>query len=143
MKKVGIIGGGLAGLSCGYKLTQKGVKVIIWEKEPLTGGRIQYAAAIGSEKFQVHIMKLIQELGLERMKMKLGAKEIGFFGDDFLALEDFPKVLQKTLKPEELKTFTEFSQFINSLDFNPFSPSKELLDVRNIFGGSKYFIWPG
>lgn len=132
MKKIGIIGGGLSGLTCGYRLAQKGAKVIVFEKEPGAGGRIQYAAAIGSEKFQTNLMELVKDLDLEEMKIVLKQKEIGFFGDDFLALEDFPQVLQKTLGPEKLKTFTEFSQFVNSLNFDPISPSKELLDLRSV-----------
>lgn len=132
MKKVGIIGGGLAGLTCGYKLAQKGVGVIVFEKESIIGGRIQYAAAIGSERFQKNLMELVKELDLEEIKIALKPNEIGFFGDGFLALEDFPQVLQKTLGPKKLKTFTEFSQFVNSLSFNLASPSQELLDLRNV-----------
>jgi len=33
MKKVGIIGAGIAGLTCGYRLVQKGIPVVIFEKK--------------------------------------------------------------------------------------------------------------
>lgn len=42
-KRVAIIGSGPAGLSCAYHLIRKGVKPIVFEKEPLPGGMLRYA----------------------------------------------------------------------------------------------------
>ncbi len=37
--RVGIVGGGMAGLSCGYELQKQGVDVTVFEKESRVGGR--------------------------------------------------------------------------------------------------------
>ena len=41
-RKVAIIGGGPAGLSCGYFLRQKGYEVVIFDKQPKLGGMLRY-----------------------------------------------------------------------------------------------------
>ncbi len=41
-KKVAIVGGGPAGLSCGYFLRSKGYKVVIYDKQPKLGGMVRY-----------------------------------------------------------------------------------------------------
>jgi len=132
MKKVGIIGGGIAGLTCGYKLVQKGIDSIIFEKETILGGRINYAAAIGSEKFQTQMMKLVKELGLEEVKVILKKNEIAFFLKDLMPVEKLPQLALKILGAKGTLNFLRFSRFVNSLNFNAFSPSKELLKLRNI-----------
>ena len=132
MKKVGIIGGGIAGLTCGYRLVQKGVNSIIFEKEIIIGGRTNYAVAIGSEKFQTYVMKLVKELDLEEAKVILKKNEIAFFLKDLMPVEKLPQLALKSLGARGTLSFLRFSRFVNSLNFNAFFPSKELLDLRNI-----------
>ena len=72
-KKIAIVGGGIGGLIAGYKLSQKGNKVTIFEKEKQPGGLMSDFQIKGKniEKFYHHIFKtdkeiinLIKELGL-------------------------------------------------------------------------------
>jgi len=74
-KKIAIVGGGIGGLLVGYKLSQKGNRVTIFEKEKQLGGLISDFKIEGEnlEKFYHHIFKtdkevieLIKELGLEK-----------------------------------------------------------------------------
>lgn len=39
-KKIAIVGGGIAGLTAAYRLSQKGIKSIVFEKEFILGGRL-------------------------------------------------------------------------------------------------------
>jgi len=73
-KNIAIIGGGLTGLTCGYKLLKKGHKVTIFEKEKEVGGLASsfLLSETYLEKFYHHIFEtdrdfldLIKELGLE------------------------------------------------------------------------------
>lgn len=73
-KKVAIIGGGIAGLTIGYRLSKKGYSVTIFEKEPQVGGLARTVAIEGKqiEAFYHHFFKgdrellnLLAELGLE------------------------------------------------------------------------------
>lgn len=80
---VTIIGGGLSGLSCGYKLAKEGLKVHIFEKEPFVGGLAScynyegvnipktYHHILGSD---APLLKMLKELGLcvEWQKVKVG-----------------------------------------------------------------------
>lgn len=51
-KKVVVIGGGLAGLACGYELSKKGFEVTLLEKSPQLGGKIaSWQIQVGEEKF--------------------------------------------------------------------------------------------
>ncbi len=118
-------------MACAHRLAEKGLKPVVFEKEAVAGGRIQYAAVIGSKDFQEHLMSLVEEMGLDEMSIPLKEKEIGFFGEDFLPLEKFPSVLKEALSEEQMREFQEFSQMVNSLSFDPFSPSQELLKVRD------------
>lgn len=40
-RSIAVIGGGIAGLSCAYELTKKGIEVKVFEKEPQVGGRMK------------------------------------------------------------------------------------------------------
>ncbi|NVM03849.1 MAG: NAD(P)/FAD-dependent oxidoreductase [Candidatus Helarchaeota archaeon] len=85
--KIGIIGGGITGLTLGYELVKKGFEITIFEKEPELGG-LAGCFKIGDtyiEKYYHHlfttdsdIIELINELNLtERLIFK--ESKIGFF----------------------------------------------------------------
>ncbi len=77
-KKVIILGAGLAGLSCAYKLLQKGAEVIVLEKEKEVGGlckTIQYKdfyfdfsahRFVGKNKELIEEMKMIMDENFEK-----------------------------------------------------------------------------
>ena len=53
-KTVTVIGGGLAGLSCAYELSQRGFHVTLLEKSPQLGGKIaSWKIEVGNDKFMM------------------------------------------------------------------------------------------
>lgn len=86
-KNIAVIGGGIGGLVAGYKLSQKGNKVTIFEKEKQLGGLVADFTIEGQslEGFYHHIFKtdteiigLIKELGLEN-KLKWNKSSVCLF----------------------------------------------------------------
>lgn len=86
-KKIAIVGGGIGGLIVGYKLSQKGNIITIFEKEKELGGLISEFKIEGKdlEKFYHHIFKtdteiinLIKELELEN-KLKWHKSSVSLF----------------------------------------------------------------
>lgn len=85
--KVGIIGGGVAGLSAAYELSKKGVKVTLYEKSPVLGGlassfpldngfieRYYHFICCGDN----HLFYLLEELGLKN-NLKWVRTNMGLF----------------------------------------------------------------
>lgn len=86
-KNIAIVGGGIGGLIVGYKLSQKGNKVTIFEKEKQLGGLLSDFKIENEnlEKFYHHIFKtdkkiisLITELGLKN-KLKWHKSSVSIF----------------------------------------------------------------
>jgi protoporphyrinogen oxidase len=84
--KIGIIGGGIAGLSAAYELGKKGHQVAVFEKEPELGGQAATFEVAGArlERFYHHIfvsdvdiIQLVHELGLGEKLMWLDSG-VGF-----------------------------------------------------------------
>ena len=85
--KVGIVGGGVAGLAAAYRLTQGGHQVALYEAEPTLGGLVRTFEVGGGrlESFYHHlfstdtsIISLIDELGLgERLVWR--DSKVGFY----------------------------------------------------------------
>lgn len=73
MKKIGIIGGGITGLTLSYTLQKEGNEVVVWESSPTPGGAIKskregdWLAESGPNSIQdsdPSLGKLVHELGL-------------------------------------------------------------------------------
>ena len=84
---VGIIGGGIAGLTAAYELSKGGHKVAVFEKQAELGGQVRTFDVSGErlERFYHHIftsdvdiIQLIDELGLSEQLLWLDSK-VGFF----------------------------------------------------------------
>ena len=84
--KIGIIGGGVAGMAAAYRLTQRGHNVALYETSPFLGGLVRTFDAGGGrlEAFYHHlfstdttIVSLIEELGLGD-KMAWIDSKVGF-----------------------------------------------------------------
>ncbi len=85
--KIGVVGGGLAGLTAGYELAKKGHQVLLLESQPYLGGQASTFEIEGAllERYYHHIftsdedmMSLIEELGLQERMQWLPSK-VGFF----------------------------------------------------------------
>lgn len=84
---IGIVGGGLAGLSAAYELSKKGHEVLVFERQPYLGGQASTFEVEGTrvERYYHHIFTgdadiigLIEELGLQE-RMQWLASKVGFF----------------------------------------------------------------
>lgn len=94
IQKVGIIGSGLAGLSCGYTLAKSGIEFQIFEASERVGGRVMtYRHSTGEtvelgagyfHDFYGVTLSLIEELGLEPKIVKRKYQQVGFVKDDKL-----------------------------------------------------------
>ena len=101
--KVGIIGGGVAGMVAAYRLSQQGHQVGLYEASPFLGGLVRTFDPGGDrlEAFYHHlfstattIIKLIEELGLGD-KMTWRTSKVGFYREgklyDFVTATDLLK----------------------------------------------------
>lgn len=89
---IGIIGGGLAGLSVAYLIAKRNIKIIVFEKESQSGGQLS-AFSIGDtylEYFYHHIfhqdkaiLELLKELKLDKNLLWLPSK-VGYLNDEGL-----------------------------------------------------------
>ncbi len=73
--KVAIVGGGPAGLSCAYELAKKGIKSVVFEKENVLGGILNYGIPDFrlDKKIVDRIVEILCKLGIEfRLNQELG-----------------------------------------------------------------------
>lgn len=128
--KVAIIGGGLTGLTAAFRLLQKGVEPIVFEKEVLVGGRISYSVDIITEGLHKRFGEITQELGLGPLKRPLATNELGFLSaDGLIKAEELPEML-KSFPKKEVAAFQEMVGFALSLSFSPRNFSPELKELR-------------
>lgn len=85
--KIGVLGGGLTGLTAAYELAKRGHEVLLLERAPYLGGQASTFEVEGTrlERYYHHIftgdvdmMDLIEELGLSDRMLWLASK-VGFF----------------------------------------------------------------
>lgn len=129
-KQIAIIGGGIAGLTCAYRLSQKGVKSIIFEKELMLGGRLQWSGIMAGAVLHPYTYRLAQELGLEDAIVRLRLTDPGLLMPDntMMKMEDLPKMMQ-TFSPEEAAFFQKLGGFFaqNPIDVKNISPALSAL----------------
>ena len=70
-----VIGGGMAGLLCAYRLLQSGVDTMLFEAGRICGGATQNTTAKITSQHGIIYHKLLQKLGRERAKLYLQANE--------------------------------------------------------------------
>jgi protoporphyrinogen oxidase len=89
IKKIGIIGGGIMGMTLGLRFTQKGYQVTIFESTPKLGGltgAIEMDGVVWDRFYHVILMSdlntrgIIEEIGLKN-EMKWVETKTGFFSD--------------------------------------------------------------
>lgn len=132
-RKIGVIGGGIAGLSAAYRLAQLGHDVILWERSTTLGGQAAAfpVASSALEYFYHHlftsdteIIDLMQEIGIGDELIWLDSS-VGFFADgkiyplqgatdllqlDFIPLHDRIRIGLVTLYLQKRTDWREFEQ---------------------------------
>lgn len=133
--KVGIIGAGIAGLTCAWRLSQAGITTVLFEKEPTVGGRAVYSGAVSPGLFDKRLNRLIEEFGLQELAIPLKAKkEVGFLTEEgkLLNLEEFQDQMKKKFAFfEGLKLWQTFHS-INSLNLDVANPDPKIYELRKI-----------
>lgn len=132
MKKIGIIGGGISGLTASYKATKKGYDTVLFEESSITGGRLEYCVSLTSNHFQPHLYNLIKELDMEELSIPFSPKSLGMYVQGKVApYSSMMKMIEEM--PEDA------SQKINGLikeamesDFTVDDPSDNLKELRKI-----------
>ncbi len=131
--KIGIIGGGIGGLTCSYELAKKNIDSVIFEQEPLTGGKILYnIGTLTTEGIYKNTHKLIKELGLEVLLTPLPLKSLALLiGDQVVGGEQITENMKK-FSPEEAAYFQKLNETLFSLDFNVERSDEKIEELSNI-----------
>ena len=105
---IGVIGGGIAGLTTAYRLAQAGHKVTLWDPSTQLGGQAAAFPVPGGhlEFFYHHlfmsdtaIISLIEELGIEDHLVWLGSKNGFFAGGEIYSLAGATDLLRLPIIP--------------------------------------------
>ena len=131
--RIGVIGGGIAGLTAAYRLTRAGHDVILWEQGPRLGGQAAAFPILGTaiEYFYHHlfmsdrdIVALMDDLGIGDHLLWL-TSQVGFFASgkiyplssatdllrlDFIPLIDRLRIGFVTLYLQKRKQWRAFEQ---------------------------------
>lgn len=132
-RKIGVIGGGISGLTAAYRLAKYGHDVVLWERNTALGGQAAAFPVAGSalEFFYHHlfmsdtdIQDLMSELGISDDILWLESR-VGFFADgriyplqgatdllqlDFIPLQDRIRIGLVTLYLQRTTDWREFEQ---------------------------------
>ncbi|MFH1522911.1 MAG: FAD-dependent oxidoreductase [Patescibacteria group bacterium] len=144
--KVGIIGGGLAGLTCSYRLSKKKIDSIIFEKEIFAGGNVLYnignITGVGLYK-DTH--QLIKELDLDVLLTQVPLTSFGIIsGKKLVGGEAGLKMLTGLSKKEasyfkkitsfisSVNYFRKLNNYVNGLEFDVLKLSPEVKKLSNI-----------
>ena len=134
MKKIGIIGAGISGLTLAWRLYQKGIKSVIFERDWRVGGRSLYSGAVTPGKFDKNLNKLIEEFKLEEMIIPLSQKEIAFYTNEgkMIDYETFQEQMRKKFGLIKGMKLWQVFRFVNSLNFDVSQPDEKILELRKI-----------
>ena len=135
--KVGVIGGGAAGLAAAFELVKKGHQVHVFERAPFLGGQAS-TFEVGGARLErgyhhlfmsdTHMVDLIHELGLGH-KLAWIESKVGFY---------YGGKIWKFTSPVDLLRFTPLSLFdrFRLGDGNPLpSEDQERTEIR---GGDRH-----
>ena len=153
--KIAIIGAGITGLTCGFKLSQKGHKVSIFEKESFPGGLVSgfklknwdwnleniYHHLFESDKEAIALLK---ELGiLEKLEFK-NAKSSVFFRDEISQFDSPVSILKFPYLSFCQKIRVGMASFVLKLSSQNklFESLKAFKALKTLYGQTAYkIIW--
>ncbi|HLA27247.1 MAG TPA: FAD-dependent oxidoreductase [Syntrophales bacterium] len=145
-KKVGIVGGGLAGLSCGYELMKQGIEVTVLEKTNWVGGRtrseifeghrINLGAVWITPIYDEHYVGYLKEFGIEKEELDvpvIGLNQLGLqYGDKLTKLTKFSVAFSGIFSISELIRLLGVEKFIKKQRFDQESYTPELERLHKI-----------
>jgi len=132
MKKVGIIGGGIAGLTCAYRLAQKGINCVLFDESAYTGGKIEYCVSVTSPSFQPRLDNLVGELGLGEAKNPFPPTLLALlYKTEMIKFEELPKMME-SFSDEEKSFYQKITGEAMKYSFDVADPSPELAELRKI-----------
>ncbi len=131
--KVAIIGGGIAGLTCAYRLAQKGIKSKVFEKEVTPGGRIQWSTVVAGKELHPYTYNLVEEIGLGEAISPVELSEFGSIMPDgsLMKMEDFPKMVEN-FSDEEKAFFGKMNEFFGNLNIDVKNLPSELTELKEM-----------
>jgi len=125
--RIGIIGGGLSGLTAAHFLKKKGIEVTVYEKSLEVGGKlarvimdgvpIDTGALLYSKELNPNFDVLINELGIECERRYLNTFALQI-GDKITALNPLALAKSRLFSFGEFLKWRKVKKFINSLSFD-------------------------
>ena len=137
---VGIIGAGIAGMSCGYELAKRGIEVVILEKNEKVGGRhrtevydgyvVDVAAAMFSPAHEPYFLAYFRELGIEgELNVPpTSAKKFALqYGNKLIPLTKSAMTFSGLYSFSDLRKMGKFDRYLKKLhfDYNEFDPEQQ------------------
>ena len=123
--KVGIVGGGLAGLTCAYELSKSGIDVVVLEKDHRPGGRIAcdiYEGAtvhLGASNFNntyINLMRLLSEIGLNNRIYQVPLSRTGvWYNGHFARGTPLSVLFSRIYSPSDLFKLRKLLKYISNL----------------------------
>jgi protoporphyrinogen oxidase len=123
--KVGIVGGGLAGLTCAYELSKAGIDAIVLEKDARAGGRIACdefegtPVHLGASNFNNtyrNLLRLLSELGLEDKIYQVPLSRMGIWcGGRFGRGTPLSILFSRIYSPLNLWKLNKLRRYISNL----------------------------
>jgi len=109
--KIAVVGAGISGLSCAYRLAKKGFKVKVFEKEILAGGRAPKAERVIS-KGEANILSLLDELDYTDMEETSLGSFAAFSNGKTM---EFTKFKPLAFREKDLSFFGKVQRYIGAM----------------------------
>jgi phytoene dehydrogenase-like protein len=131
-RSIGIVGGGIAGLYCAWKLASNGYRVTLFERLHRLGGRIEtfdldgFKAECGPMRFELAIQPLFQQLAEEDLGI-----EFSPFAEPTGELAEFPRYILRDDEKSSAQVDAENASTANS-DASQFSHLTSSFDLLKL-----------
>jgi hypothetical protein len=146
-ESVAVVGSGMSGLSCAYRLARSGFRVKVFEKDVLAGGRAPKAIRTVS-KTDTNMISLLEDIGYTNFE-EITLDKLGYFGNGktmsfskfkpMIFMENELSLFYRFMRRIagraihiDLKELNSFQRYINSLDFSLERKNAELEKLHEI-----------